>query len=100
MPVSLSEVFGALSQVMGLCPCCGELFYASEARPTTKVRSLLRRSTTSEPRNADWKDWSKNSRSSSASSGAGPPKPGCAQRNGCYAKSTPCSAVPATTPRT
>src|SRR5438067_10423262 len=29
----LAKVFDALGQLMGICPCCGELFYVSEARP-------------------------------------------------------------------
>src|SRR6266536_2758646 len=29
----LAKVFDALEQVMGICPCCGELFYVSESRP-------------------------------------------------------------------
>src|SRR5438270_2040004 len=29
----LAKVFDALAQLMGVCPCCGELFYVSEARP-------------------------------------------------------------------
>jgi predicted Holliday junction resolvase-like endonuclease len=33
MPASISEIFGALSQLMGVCPCCGELFYLAEAHP-------------------------------------------------------------------
>ena|ERR1051326_3163845 len=28
----LAEVFAGLAQVMGVCPCCGELFYVSEAQ--------------------------------------------------------------------
>ena len=30
---ALGEIFAALSQLMGVCPCCGELFYLSDARP-------------------------------------------------------------------
>jgi predicted Holliday junction resolvase-like endonuclease len=30
---SISEIFGALGQLMSVCPLCGELFYASEAHP-------------------------------------------------------------------
>ena len=33
MSSSLSKMFGKLGQIMGVCPCCGELFYLSEARP-------------------------------------------------------------------
>ena len=29
----LAKVFDAIGQLMGICPCCGELFYVSEARP-------------------------------------------------------------------
>ncbi len=29
----LAKVFDALGQLMGICPCCGELFYVSESRP-------------------------------------------------------------------
>src|SRR5947209_14401634 len=30
---SISEIFGALGQLMAVCPACGEPFYVSEARP-------------------------------------------------------------------
>src|SRR2546423_5190656 len=30
---SLGEIFGALGQLLTVCPECGELFYVSEARP-------------------------------------------------------------------
>src|SRR5205085_6939832 len=30
---SISETFGALSRLMAVCPCCGELFYVSDAHP-------------------------------------------------------------------
>ena len=33
MTASIGEIFGALAHIMGVCPCCGELFYVSEARP-------------------------------------------------------------------
>jgi predicted Holliday junction resolvase-like endonuclease len=29
----LAKVFDALGHLMGICPCCGELFYVSESRP-------------------------------------------------------------------
>src|SRR5437868_3300468 len=29
----LAKVFDTIAQLMGVCPCCGELFYVSEARP-------------------------------------------------------------------
>ena len=29
----LAKAFDALGQLMGVCPCCGDLFYVSEARP-------------------------------------------------------------------
>src|SRR5438105_15522770 len=29
----LANIFDALGQLMGVCPCCGALFYVSEARP-------------------------------------------------------------------
>src|SRR6266851_8972898 len=29
----VAKVFDALAQLMGVCPCCAELFYVSEARP-------------------------------------------------------------------
>ena len=29
----LAKVFDALGELIGICPCCGELFYVSEARP-------------------------------------------------------------------
>jgi predicted Holliday junction resolvase-like endonuclease len=29
----IAKVFDALAQLMGVCPCCGALFYVSEARP-------------------------------------------------------------------
>src|ERR1700722_13545037 len=41
---SLSSTFGVLDQIMGLCPCCGEPFHLSEARPYLsgrKVKSFL-----------------------------------------------------------
>jgi predicted Holliday junction resolvase-like endonuclease len=44
MPASISEVFGSLSQLTGVCPCCGEVFYLSEAHPYyegQKPHSLL-----------------------------------------------------------
>jgi predicted Holliday junction resolvase-like endonuclease len=40
----LAKLFGELGQLMGVCPCCGELFYVSEARPfydAQKPRSVL-----------------------------------------------------------
>lgn len=33
MPSSLGRSFSDMSQIAGICPCCGELFYVSEARP-------------------------------------------------------------------
>ena len=33
MTTSIGEIFGALGQLMTVCPCCGELFYLSEAHP-------------------------------------------------------------------
>jgi predicted Holliday junction resolvase-like endonuclease len=33
MPGSIGEVFGSLSQLIGVCPCCGEVFYLYEAHP-------------------------------------------------------------------
>ena len=33
MTNEIATIFGALGELMGLCPCCGELFYVSEARP-------------------------------------------------------------------
>jgi predicted Holliday junction resolvase-like endonuclease len=33
MAASIGEIFGALGQLMAVCPCCGELFYVSEAHP-------------------------------------------------------------------
>jgi predicted Holliday junction resolvase-like endonuclease len=33
MSDGIAKVFDALAQLMGVCPCCGELFYVSEARP-------------------------------------------------------------------
>src|SRR5436190_20969439 len=29
----VAKVFDALAQLMGVCPCCGELFYVSETKP-------------------------------------------------------------------
>src|SRR6266540_1499440 len=29
----VAKVFDAIAQLMGICPCCGEVFYVSEARP-------------------------------------------------------------------
>ena len=31
MAASIGEIFGALGQLMAVCPCCSELFYVSEA---------------------------------------------------------------------
>lgn len=33
MGTTLAETFADLAFIMGVCPCCGELFYLSEARP-------------------------------------------------------------------
>jgi predicted Holliday junction resolvase-like endonuclease len=33
MAASMGEIFGALGQLMTVCPDCGELFYVSEAHP-------------------------------------------------------------------
>src|SRR5437764_8793183 len=33
MAASIGEIFGALGQLMTVCPDCGELFYVSEAHP-------------------------------------------------------------------
>jgi predicted Holliday junction resolvase-like endonuclease len=33
MASDISGIFGVLGELMGVCPCCGELFYVSEARP-------------------------------------------------------------------
>jgi len=33
MATSIGEIFGALGQLMTVCPSCGELFYLSEAHP-------------------------------------------------------------------
>jgi predicted Holliday junction resolvase-like endonuclease len=33
MAGDIAGVFAALGELMGVCPCCGELFYVSEARP-------------------------------------------------------------------
>jgi predicted Holliday junction resolvase-like endonuclease len=33
MSARIGEIFGALADIMGVCPCCGELFYLSETRP-------------------------------------------------------------------
>jgi predicted Holliday junction resolvase-like endonuclease len=33
MASDIAKIFGALGELMGVCPCCGELFYVSEARP-------------------------------------------------------------------
>jgi predicted Holliday junction resolvase-like endonuclease len=33
MRAGIGEIFGALAHLMGVCPCCGELFYVSEAHP-------------------------------------------------------------------
>lgn len=33
MSNSLGSTFKELGQVLGVCPCCGDLFYLSEARP-------------------------------------------------------------------
>jgi predicted Holliday junction resolvase-like endonuclease len=31
--MDVAGVFGALGHLMGVCPCCGELFYLAEGRP-------------------------------------------------------------------
>lgn len=33
MAVGIDSIFEQLAQVVGVCPCCGDLFYLSEARP-------------------------------------------------------------------
>ena len=33
MKSPLGRVFSELGHVIGVCPCCGDLFYFSEARP-------------------------------------------------------------------
>src|SRR5437588_1368435 len=33
MRASIGEIFGALGQLLTVCPVCGELFYVSEAHP-------------------------------------------------------------------
>jgi predicted Holliday junction resolvase-like endonuclease len=33
MRFDLAGMFRELGQILGVCPCCGELFYLSEARP-------------------------------------------------------------------
>src|ERR1700694_2245820 len=33
MTAGIGEIFSALGHLMGVCPCCGELFYVSEAHP-------------------------------------------------------------------
>ena len=33
MTATISEIFGAFSQLMGICPCCGDFFYLAEAHP-------------------------------------------------------------------
>lgn len=33
MRFDLAATFGHLGQILGVCPCCAELFYLSEARP-------------------------------------------------------------------
>ena len=33
MANSLGRVFNELGHILGVCPCCGELFYLSETRP-------------------------------------------------------------------
>ena len=46
MASEIAKIFGALGELMGVCPCCGELFYVSEARPYydgQKPRSALDR---------------------------------------------------------
>jgi predicted Holliday junction resolvase-like endonuclease len=30
---AIAKIFASLGKLMGVCPCCGELFYVSEARP-------------------------------------------------------------------
>src|SRR5260370_30798860 len=52
----VAKVFDALAQLMGVCPCCGELFYVSEARPFydgQKPVSVLDRHQAGE-RRLDW----------------------------------------------
>jgi predicted Holliday junction resolvase-like endonuclease len=33
MAGDLGQTFGELGHILGVCPCCGDLFYLSEARP-------------------------------------------------------------------
>jgi predicted Holliday junction resolvase-like endonuclease len=67
MSASINELFGALSHLMGVCPCCGELFYLAEAHPyyeghkprsaLDKLRAEERRVAAVEERldNLEWK---------------------------------------------
>src|SRR6266568_6129563 len=53
MSDDIAKVFDALAQLMGVCPCCGELLYISEARPYydgQKPQSALDRLRTEERR--------------------------------------------------
>ncbi len=36
MALGLANAFGELGHIVGVCPCCNELFYLSEARPFLK----------------------------------------------------------------
>jgi predicted Holliday junction resolvase-like endonuclease len=50
MPATLASTFSELGHILGVCPCCGDLFYLSEARPylvgkqPTSVVDQLRKS--------------------------------------------------------
>jgi predicted Holliday junction resolvase-like endonuclease len=33
MPGDLGNIFGDLGYILGVCPCCGDLFYLAECRP-------------------------------------------------------------------
>src|SRR5260370_42048728 len=44
MSSEIATIFSVFGEILGVCPCCGELFYLSEARPYlegTRARSII-----------------------------------------------------------
>jgi hypothetical protein len=40
MPNNIGAIFVQLGQVLGICPCCGDIFRVSDTRPFMKNRPL------------------------------------------------------------
>jgi hypothetical protein len=97
---TISEIFGAFSQLMGICPCCGDFFYLAEAHPYYeghKPRSPLNKLRAEEYRLAEAEqrlddlEWKLRER---------PRRPGSKRRSACCGKSTRSSAGRGMTRRT